>query len=120
MDVGFLIPVMVLLAIISIALQVMINRDQDKINKELSKFVDLSIEKFDQIDKALEKFNIKQKEIAEHEKRKKEWYLTYGDHKDDAKNEKDNLIKKTDSLSPNPDFTQAIVQAIALSNIISN
>jgi hypothetical protein len=46
---------MVLLAIISIAFQVMINRDQDKINKELSKFVDLSIEKFDQIDKALDK-----------------------------------------------------------------
>jgi hypothetical protein len=55
MDVGFLIPVMALLAIISIAFQVMINRDQDKINKELSKFVDLSIEKFDQMDKALDK-----------------------------------------------------------------
>jgi hypothetical protein len=55
MDVEFLIPVMVLLAIISIAFQVMINRDQDKINKELFKFVDLSIEKFDQIDKALDK-----------------------------------------------------------------
>jgi hypothetical protein len=55
MDVGFLIPVMILLAIISIAFQVMINREQDKINEELSKFVDLSIEKFDQIDKALDK-----------------------------------------------------------------
>ena len=117
MNIGFLISILIPLTVVSIALQIMINREQNKVNKELSKFVDLSIEKFDQIDKALEKFNIKQKEIAEHEKRKKECYLAYGDHKDYAKN---NLIKKTDSLSPNPDFTQTAVQAIVLSNIIRN
>ena len=120
MNIGFLISILIPLTVVSIALQIMINREQNKVNKELSKFVDLSIEKFDQIDKDLEKFNIKQKEIAEHEKRKKEWYLAYGDHKDYAKNEKDNLIKKTDSLSPNPDFTETIVQAIALSNIFND
>jgi hypothetical protein len=55
MNIGFLISILIPLTVVSIALQIMINREQNEVNKQLSKFVDLSIEKFDQIDKALEK-----------------------------------------------------------------
>lgn len=55
MNIGFLISILIPLTVVSIALQIMINRDQNEVNKQLSKFVDLSIEKFDQIDKALGK-----------------------------------------------------------------
>lgn len=55
MNIGFLISILIPLTVVSIALQIMINRDQNEVNKQLSKFVDLSIEKFDQIDKTLDK-----------------------------------------------------------------
>ena len=44
---------LVILAIFGIATQVMINNEQDKVNKAISDYVALSNEKFDQIDQEL-------------------------------------------------------------------
>jgi hypothetical protein len=108
-------------------IQIKINREQRKINKAMADYIHASNEAFGRIDVSPHTDNdeyLNDLEEMPHEKEKNKWHdpdryhlpyrREYGDY---AKKKTDNVIKKTDSLSPNPDPTQTILEAFALSNI---
>jgi hypothetical protein len=116
-------------------IQIKINREQRKINKVMADYIHALNEVFDRIDVSPHPDNgefMADLEEMPHENGKNKWfdpddnkwfdpddyYLPYNrEYGDYAKRKTDNVIKKTDSLSPNPDPTQTILAAFALSNI---
>jgi hypothetical protein len=109
-------------------IQIKINREQRKINKAMADCIHAINEVFDRIDLSPHPDNdefMADLEEMPHENGKNYWrdpddyFLPYNrEYGDYAKRKTDNVIKKTDSLSPNPDPTQTILAAFALSNIL--
>lgn len=109
---------MTFLLFIALLAQCAINLGQVKKNKAMTDYICSSNKEFDRIEEILKEFQIKKQEVENHEKKKKEWYDSYGHHKDYEKNKTDNVAKEIGGGYPNPDFTQTIQQAIVFANMI--